>query len=494
AGTAVITQDHAGLWTDSRYFIQAEQELADSEVVLHRLQVPHTAEHLDWLLEHLPAESNIAMDGQQASMQQLRGLQRTLRGGDFLYNFYNQVISASWLDRPALPQRPVFELPVEFAGKSRAQKFAALRSTLMGNGDDAILISALDEIAWLFNLRGSDVPCNPVFYAYAYLDQGKAVLFVHKNKLDQELIDDLKRENILLKEYDDIYTFVQNELDDNQILVDPRSTNYNLYTLLPPNQVRDDDSPIQLSKTIKNATEIAQIRKAMLKDGVALTQLYRWIEASLDAGMSITEAEVAEQLDAFRRQQLNYHGESFSAIVGYQGNGAIVHYHPDPERSATLKPEGILLIDSGGQYLEGTTDITRTTALGSPTSKQKEHYTLVLKGHIQLDQAVFPAGTTGVQLDILARKALWQSQLNYGHGTGHGVGHFLNVHEGPQAFTPAVHSEKGTTAFLEGMLTSNEPGLYLEGQYGIRIENLILCIAAGKSPFGNFLKFEALTL
>ena len=494
AGTAVITHNHAGVWTDSRYFIQAEQELEGSEVVLHKLTVPHTAEHLDWILANVPAGSNIAMDGQQGAMQQLRSMQRNLRSGNYLFNFYNQLLEAAWLDRPALPKRPVFELPTEFSGKSRGQKFVELRAELQNNGDTGILISALDEIAWLFNLRGSDVQCNPTFYAYAYLDQSRTVLFVHDGKVPNDIEADLKNENIELRDYDDVYSFVRDEIKSGQILVDPRSTNYTLYSQIPAEFVRDGNCPIQLAKTLKNPTEIAQIRKAMLKDGVALTQLYRWIEASLDAGVAITEAEVAEQLDAFRRQQQNYHGESFSAIVGYQGNGAIVHYRPDPNHSATLKPEGILLLDSGGQYLEGTTDITRTTALGTPTAQQKKHYTLVLKGHIQLDQAMFPAGTTGVQLDILARKALWQSQLNYGHGTGHGVGHFLNVHEGPQAFTPTAKSEKGSTPFMEGMITSNEPGFYLPGEYGIRIENLILCVPAGQTSFGSFLKFEALTL
>lgn len=492
AGTVIVTPDHAGLWTDSRYFLQAEQELTNTGVTLHRLQVPHTPEHLNWLLEHLPKGSRIGLNGLQFSQQQFQQLQASLQSGNFNFWMEADLLDQIWTNRPALPMQPIFELSTDYVGQQRIEKIQAVRQFLEQQQAGAILLSALDEIAWLLNLRGADVDCNPVFYAFALVEKNQATLFVQAEKLEASLVKELEADGIYLQPYDAAY---QLALDDQEsIILSSGSINVPLYQQFDPAQILEADSPIQLAKAKKNKTEIAQIQEAMRKDGVALTRLYRWLEVQLATGASFTEADVAVQLNQYRAAQGNYFGESFAAIVGYRSNGAIIHYHPLPATAARIEPKGLLLIDSGGQYLEGTTDITRTTSLSPPSEIQKHHYTLVLKGNIQLDRAIFPKGTTGVQLDILARQALWQELLNYGHGTGHGVGHFLNVHEGPQSISPNPRSRAGYYPMESGMLTSNEPGLYLTEQYGIRIENLILCVPAGSSDFGEFLKFETLTL
>jgi len=495
AGTIVVTPKNAGLWTDSRYFLQAEEELEDSGIRLHKLGPSRPPGHLNWLRDDLPLNSRIGFDGQLFSMEQVRQIERKLEEKEVeLVDI--DLISDLWVDRVALPTDEVFELPTEAVGQSRQDKLTAVQEKLKTLDVDFHLVTALDDIAWLFNLRGKDVDCSPVFYAFAVIGQSIAHLFVDFSKIDDEIQANLKADGIFLKSYDLIEVFLNELTHDRSILLDPAATSHRLHQALARTQVVEGEPIIPDFKSIRNPVEIDFLRQAMLKDGVALTRLFRWLEAELEQ-RTVTECEIAEQLDAFRQAQGDYFGESFPAIIGYASNGAIVHYRPEPETCAAVKKENILLLDSGGQYLQGTTDVTRTVALGVPTDEQKRHFTLVLKGMIALSNCRFPKGTAGVQLDALARQFLWQDKLNYGHGTGHGVGFFLNVHEPPQSIS-ATPAGRALVKLQPGMVTSNEPGYYKDGAYGIRTENLILCAEEeqttenGQSP--PFYHFETLTL
>jgi len=442
SGTLVVTQTEAGLWTDSRYFLQAKQQLSRSGIKLQKLTIPHTPQHIDWLAEHLPKGATIGFDGLLYAPGQVRQMAKRFYEKDIHINSDLDLIPPIWEKRPALPQAEIFELEVKYAGDNRQKKLKAIRKAMKKQGVDFHLVSTLDDIAWIFNIRGKDVDFNPVAMA--------------------------------------------------KILVDYNRINISLYNELPKKQIVEGRCISTALKAMKNATEIKNIKTAMRKDGVALTRLFRWLESTLKKRV-VSEVEVAEQLNEFRAAQGDYFGESFPAIVGYQANGAIVHYRPEKGKCAGLAPHGILLLDSGGQYLQGTTDITRTVALGKVTASQKKNFTLVLKGNIALSSARFLKGTRGNQLEVLARQYLWQEGLNYGHGTGHGVGYFLNVHEGPQAFGGGATAKANTPIEL-GMLTSNEPGFYLTNAYGIRIENLELTVFDQKTDFGEFYKFETVTL
>ena len=490
AGLAIVTQNHAGLWTDSRYFLQAETQLADSEFVLHKQGIPHAPEHLAWLRDNLESEDTAGVDGRQFSVGDIKSIQAKIKtkNADLVTDL--DLIEEIWEDRPALPSEPIFAHSVDFAGRSRAEKLAEIREQMTA---DYYLVTALDEIAWAFNLRGRDVECNPVFYAFAVIGKEQTWLFTNIEKVTEELTNTLAQDKIFLKPYVVIKTFLSNLHEEATVQYDKGTTNIQLFEAIQKGQAKAEKNIVQQLKAVKNPTEIAHTRRAMVKDGVALLRLYRWLEKTL-AERSVPETEVAEVLANYRSQQKDYYGESFDAIVGYKGNGAIVHYRAEPDTCADIKTEGILLLDSGGQYLDGTTDITRTVSLGAATDEEKFCYTRVLKGHIELAAAVFPVGTRGAQLDTLARMHLWQAGLNYGHGTGHGVGFFLNVHEGPQGFAPSPVTSRGTTVFKPGMITSNEPGFYKDGEYGIRIENLVLCVEAGENEYGKWLKFEDLTL
>lgn len=491
AATVVITQEDAGLWTDFRYFLQAENQLKGSEIILHKQQSTGTPEHISWLATHLPKGSTVGLDGYLFSVGQLRQLEKQLHPKGIEINTQLDLISDHWKNRPTLPTHTIFEYEVEFAGESRSEKLERIREKMMDKGADFHLITTLDDLAWTLNIRSKDVEANPVTIGYLVVGKSIAYLFINPEKVPDTLQQNLNDDGVILKPYEALEAFLQKL--ENPILVDDRSINVRLYQAIPEEQIiKGDNIPLAL-KAIKNATEIKHLREAMRKDGVALLRFFRWLEQELQT-QSVTEYEAGRKLDSFRAAQGNYFGESFSAIVGYNANGAIVHYRPEEKNSATIQPKGILLLDSGGQYLEGTTDITRTVALSTPTAEQKRNYTLVLKGHIALAKAKFPVGTTGVQLDTLARQFLWQQGLNYGHGTGHGVGFFLSVHEPPQGFTASPNNQRGSTAQEPGMLTSNEPGLYKAGDYGIRIENLVLCIAAETTDFGSFLQFDTLTV
>jgi Xaa-Pro aminopeptidase len=491
AGMVIITADHAGLWTDSRYFLQAEQQLQGSTFVLHPLSATGTTDYIGWLAENLPPGSTVGLDGSLFSVAQLRKLEKHLHPKEIVINFQVDLIAAIWQDRPPVPLAPVVEYPLEYAGESRAAKLSRIRTKMLEKNVAFHLITTLDDIAWTLNLRGRDIEYNPLIISYLLVAKETAYFFINPAKVSDEIKQQLNADGVMLKSYDSLENFLKKL--EQPVLIDDRSLNVQLYRALP-NQlvVKGDNIPLYL-KTIKNPTEIAFLRQALRKDGVALTRFFRWLEQAL-LTRTVPEYEAGRMLNDFRAAQGNYFGESFSAIIGYNANGAIVHYRPEQNTSAAIKSEGILLVDSGGQYLEGTTDITRTVALSTPTAEQKRHFTLVLKGHITLAKAKFPTGTTGVQLDTLARQFLWQHGLNFGHGTGHGVGFFLSVHEPPQGFTSSPHNQRGTTAFQPGMLTSNEPGFYKTGAYGIRIENLVLCVEAEATEFGQFLQFETLSL
>lgn len=492
AGTLVVTQEHAGLWTDSRYFLQAERQLKGSGIALHKLTIAHTAEHLEWLKNNMQEGSKLGFDGKVFSAAQVRQMARMLESKHIILQGDPDLFEKIWTNRPPLPSNPIFEVPAKIAGRTRLEKLRQVRDILLERKASWHFISALDEIAWLFNLRGSDVECNPVFVAFAVVGLDRAYLFAQEHKFSNELKNELKSDAIVLKPYDGIDQFLQNIPSRQPILIDRATISNHLFSAIKEDLRLEGDNIIDKLKTIKNETEQAHLRNAMVKDGVVLVKLFRWLEDVLKE-RAVPETEVAEKLIELRRQQALYQGESFEAIVGYQSNGAIVHYRPEHKTCAKIRRKGLLLLDCGGQYTDGTTDITRTIALSRPNTRQKIDFTLVLKGHLAIAMAKFPTGTHGVQLDTMARIYLWRHLRNYGHGTGHGVGFFLNVHEGPQGMSPII-SNRSKTPFEPGMLTSNEPGLYRTGEYGIRIENLVLCREDSSNEFGNFLGFETLSL
>lgn len=492
AGTAIITMDYAGVWTDSRYFLQGENELADSEFILERQTIPHAPQHLDWLANHLPKGATLGFDGDVFSVAQINRLRNKLAHLNIQYAYAKDLLNDIWTDRPALPQTNVFELPTAYAGQSRAEKITAIRAEM---GTAAYyLVTGLDDIAWLLNIRGSDIDFNPVSISYLLIGKEEVRWFIDDIKVPESMKTQMVSEGIELMPYDALAPFLRQLSPGMNVLYAQAATSVLIYEAMEKEQWMRGANLIRPLKAIKNEIEIGHIREAMRKDGVALLRLYRWLDKELKAGRTISEYDLGEQLAAFRAQQGNYHGESFSAIVGYKGNGAIVHYRAEQDSCAQINKEGMLLLDSGGQYTEGTTDITRTICLSEPTEEQQRHYTLVLKGNIALSRAVFPKGTTGVQLDTLARMHLWQHGLNYGHGTGHGVGFFLNVHEPPQGFAPSPKAGRGLTPFEPGMLTSNEPGYYKADAYGIRIENLEICVEKMETEHGPYYGFEPVTL
>ncbi len=487
AGTAIVTQDHAGLWTDSRYFLQAERELSESEFQLHKLDGTKESTYPAWLSENMEEGSVIGFDPKTITLEQRRVLEKDLPEGIKFFTKYD-FLEKIWHDRPSLPQENAYEFPSSMSGETRTERIGKMRARLEEYDADFLLVPTLDDIAWIFNLRGNDVAFNPVTVSYALIAREESHLFINEAKLKPVFADRLMNDNIQIHAYSEIGKFLQALEQDEVLILDPKLTSIYLAEKI---EVKTIEKPLlsRSLKAIKNDTEIEHIKNAMIKDGVALTKAFLWLEKTLDE-RTVTEHEFSEKLAECRATQKDYKGESFNAIIGYKGNGAIVHYSPSPDGSAEIHKSGILLCDSGGHYLDGTTDITRTIPLSTPSVDMQKHYTLVLKGHIDLSTAIFPEGTRGVQLDTLARRHLWNEGLNYGHGTGHGVGFFLNVHEPPQGFTAAL-DQRGTTVLKPGMLSSDEPGFYLEGEYGIRIENLILC---KKSDYSGFLKHQAVTL
>ncbi|TKG95561.1 aminopeptidase P family protein [Puteibacter caeruleilacunae] len=487
AGLVVVTLEQAGLWTDSRYFIQAEQQLQGTGIELFKMRMPGTPDPESWVAEQINSDQKIAIDGKCLSLNAYRKLQEATSSEIIDADLLEEV----WIDRPSMPQQKAFELSIEYCGESRKSKIERIQKTLIEKNASCQIISALDEIAWTFNLRGTDIQFNPVWIAYAVVGQQATYLFCEDAKLDDQLKTELTEEGITILPYEQIYTTDWIPEEIKSFYIDPDRTNYSVYrTIQSDYTVIEGISQPCLFKAQKNEVEISNFHKAMAKDGAALVNFMYWLQKQMQQDDSISEYDVRLQLQKFRAEQDNYQGESFYPIVGYAGNGAIVHYHVEESSAATIQNKGLLLIDSGGQYLQGTTDITRTFAVGPVSDEEKHHFTLVLKGMISLTQAQFPENTKGYHIDILARQALWQNQLNYGHGTGHGIGHFLNVHEGPMS----IRQEFNEHTLKPGMVMSNEPGFYKEGAYGIRIENVIACKENGSSDYGNFLAFDTLTL
>lgn len=488
-GTVVVTTREAGLWTDSRYFIQAAQQLDGSGIELHKLRIPGAVDYPEWLANHLPAGSKVGLDSFCTPVEIMKDLQEKLSIKEIRVIEKTDLLGELWLDRPALPENPVFLLPAEISGKSTAEKLLDVRSWLEETGCDYFMLSSLDEIAWLYNLRCDDIAYNPVAISYAVVGRTQAWLFIKHSKVPQAVQEELATAGIELRDYHHLFLFLK-ELDKKVCFgVDPSTLNYAVYhQLVSLFQVREIVSPVIIAKAIKNSVEIEGIRKACLQDGIAMSKFFYWLEQHIAHGLS--EAAVAERLTAFRAENEGYVSDSFDTISAYGENAALPHYSAKPGNAALLKPHGLYLVDSGAQYLHGTTDITRTISLGELTHLEKEDYTLVLKGMIALAECRFPKGTSGCNIDVLARQPLWQQLRNFGHGTGHGIGFFLNVHEGPQS----IRQELKYQPLIPGMLTSDEPGIYREGSHGIRHENMLLCIPFDSNEFGEWLGFETVTL
>ncbi|MFT4223441.1 aminopeptidase P family protein [Dysgonomonas sp.] len=488
AGTVVVTRDKAGLWTDSRYFLQAANELDGNVITLFKDGLPDTPSIEEWLTTELDKGENVGIDGSVYAAKDAISLTHKLNmKGLHLISDYDP-FGTIWHDRPAIPANPIFVLPEKYTGEATNKKIARICDAVEKAGAESLLVASLDTIAWIFNIRGNDVKCNPVAVSYAYISRKETVLFIDPKKLTAETTGYLKSEGVTIAEYGKILDYVSKI--KTSVCLDGNKVTFKLYNTIPQGlHIVDIPSPADLMKSIKNKTEIEGFRKAMKKDGVALVRFFMWLEKAVPKG-EVEEITIPAKLVEYRGQQQNFVGESFDTISGYGPNGAIVHYHVSEESSLPVKAEGLLLVDSGAQYFDGTTDITRTVSVGALTDQMKKDYTMVLKGHIDIATAVYPQGTRGSQLDILARKALWDNGLNYLHGTGHGIGHFLNVHEGPQN----IRMNENPTTLQIGMVTSNEPGLYRAGQYGIRIENLVLTKHEVTTGFGDFYSFETLTL
>jgi Xaa-Pro aminopeptidase len=489
AGTIVVTLHEAGLWTDSRYFLQADEELKDTGIKLFKERIPGTPTIAQWLSENLKPGETVGVDGKVYSAKEANGLLQIFAQKELELNTEYDPFDEIWEDRPMIPQMPVYELPIEYAGASPSEKISRINDELAKSGATGLLVSSLDTIAWIFNLRGDDVEYNPVFVAYAYISTKQTVLFIDPKKINPETASHLQREGVILGHYDKFPDYICS-LHEETICIQSDKTSYSLCKQAETkNRIIDCTSPADLLKAQKNKVEIEGFRRALVKDGVALVRFFRWLEEAVPTGI-VTEHLISEKLVEYRSQQEHFVGESFGTIAGFQANGAIVHYHADKNTSKQVSNEGFLLIDSGGQYFDGTTDITRTIALGELSQDMKRDYTNVLKGHIALASAIFPEGTRGSQLDVLTRQFLWKSCANYLHGTGHGIGHFLNVHEGPQS----IRMEENPVTLHEGMVMSNEPGIYRTGKYGARTENLVVIKEFGETEFGKFYQFETLTL
>ena len=487
AGTAVVTLNAAALWTDSRYFLAAEEQLKGTEYQLMKLKVEGTPTIAEWLGRECGAGAEVAVDGMVNSANSVKELIADLRrqGGITVRTNFDP-LKLIWRDRPAIPENALEIYPTEYAGETTASKIARIRKALREKHADGMLMAALDDIAWTLNLRGTDVHCNPVFVSYLLISTQDVTLYIDKVKLTPEVSAYLQQEGVSVDGYENVVKGLKDYFEYN-ILIDPDEVNYTLYKAVTRERV-EEESPVKRMKTVKNPTEMAGFRSAMLRDGIAMVKFLKWLEERGEGNE--TELSVDRHLTALRAEQPLYRDLSFDTIAGYGAHAAIVHYEATPETDIPLEPHGLLLLDSGAQYLDGTTDITRTIALGPLTDEEKLVYTLVLKGHIQIELAKFPSGVSGTQLDILAREAMWREGLNYLHGTGHGVGSYLNVHEGPHQ----IRMEWKPAPFVSGMTVTDEPGIYLAGRCGVRIENTLLVVPYKETEFGQFLQFEPLTL
>ena len=490
AGTAVVTMKSAALWTDSRYFLAAEEQLKGTEFQLMKLKIEGTPTISEWLAQELQGENaEVGLDGMVNSYHETMGLIADLRkSGGITVRTNFDPLGLIWTDRPAIPANPVEIQPMEFAGESVASKISRIRTALRQRHADGMLISALDDIAWTLNLRGTDVHCVPVFVSYLLISSQQVSLYVDSAKINDEVKAYLTENGISLYPYNKVAEGLERYSEYN-ILLDGDETSYFLWKTVKCQEIIAGNSPVPAMKAQKNDREIAGFRQAMLRDGVAMVKFLRWLKPAVEAGGQ-TEISIDRKLTSLRAEQHLFRDISFDTIAGYQAHGAIVHYEATPETDVALKPEGLILIDSGAQYQDGTTDITRTIALGPVTEEMKHVYTLVLKGHIQLELAKFPDGASGTQLDALARECMWREGYNYLHGTGHGVGSYLSVHEGPHQ----IRMEWKPTPLRAGMTVTDEPGLYLSGKFGVRIENTLLIKDYQATEFGKFLQMESLTL
>ena len=492
AGTAVVTLNSAALWTDSRYFIAAEDMLRNTEFQLMKLKMEGTPTIAQWIGQEVaamdePHSTEVGIDGMVSSANSVRELIADLRReGGLTLRTNLDPLAQIWRQRPVIPLNPVEPHPMEYAGEETASKLVRIRQALRQQHADGMLMASLDDIAWTLNLRGTDVHCNPVFVSYLLISSQSATLYIYKEKLSPEICAYLKENHIEVDDYDRVGQGLKDYFEYN-ILLDPDEVSYTLYKAVR-REVVEAESPVKRMKTVKNAVEQDGFRRAMLRDGIAMVQFLKWLD---EADVSHeTEISIDRRLTALRARQPLYRDISFDTIAGYGDHAAIIHYEATPETDIPLKPEGLLLLDSGAQYLDGTTDITRTIALGPLSDYQRHVYTLVLKGHIQVEMAKFPSGISGTQLDVLAKRAMWREGLHYLHGTGHGVGTYLNVHEGPHQ----IRMEWKPAPLVEGMTVTDEPGIYLPGRFGVRIENTLLIVPYQDTEFGHFLQFEPLTL
>jgi peptidase, M24 family protein len=491
AGTAVVTLEDAAVWTDSRYFIAAEEQLHGTEFKLMKDGMPGTPSIAEWLADKLKYTNNteVALDGMVNTLNEVNALKEELRKlGGLTLRTNLDPLKTIWTNRPEIPTNKVELQPLELAGEETRHKIERIRMALRAVHADGTLVSTLDDVAWTLNLRGSDVECNPVFVAYLLIEQQRTTLYINKEKLTNEVYNYLLSQQIDVEDYADVTKGLANYAEYN-ILLDPNTTNYTLAKMVKCQEIVTKPSPVPALKAVKNEAEIRGFRNAMLKDGIAMVKFLKWLKPAVEAGNE-TEMSLDDKLTSLRAEQPLFKGKSFETIVGYEAHGAIVHYEATPETNIPIKPHGLVLIDSGGQYQDGTTDITRTIALGDTTPEQRTAYTLVLKGFINFAMLKFPDGATGTQLDATARLPLWREGMNYLHGTGHGVGAYLNVHEGPHQ----VRMQWRPAPFHAGMTVTDEPGLYVEGLFGIRIENTLLTTPYRSTPFGEFLQFSSLTL
>jgi len=493
AATVIVTHNFAGFWTDSRYYVQAEEQLGNSEFQLMRPKIYESSDYLEWLEENLKDGSRLAFDGRLFSKTTTEKIRKRLERKDIHIDITCDLISGIWDDRPPMPSSPAFDFPVEFCGRDRVSKIGEVRELMKSKGADYQLLTASDDIMWLLNIRGSDIRYSPLFLSFALIGEEEFRLFADRERIPEKLLADLEALKIDILPYNRTSYKLGALKEGSTVLLNPLNTSTALYDSIPAGvRVIEEISIPSALKVVKNMTETGNIGQAMLKDGVALAKFFFWFENN-PGKKEISELQIAEKLLELRLQQENFIGPAFETIAAFDKHGALPHYSAASGSDARAGVDGILLVDSGGHYYEGTTDITRTIATGIPTEKQKKDFSLVLKGLISLATAKFPMGTKGCQLDILARKALWQNGLNYGHGTGHGVGFCLNVHEGPVNITPSLPADN-RVSILPGMLFSNEPAIYREGEYGIRTENLMICYEDEETEFGQFLRFDTVSL
>lgn len=489
AGTAVVTLQKAGLWTDSRYFLQAAEQLEGTGIDLYKEMLPDTPSISQFLIAELNPGEAVGIDATVFSTRGALALREELAAAGIELKTIADPMAEIWSDRPTIPQDPIVVHPLRYAGKPTTEKLEEIRRALATQGAEAIFVSQLDEIAWTLNLRGSDVHCNPVFVAYLYIGKEESILFTDATKIPQETANYLASIPVSVAPYTEAASKLS-QLQGIRLLLDLPKTNAAIYqAALQGCHIIEQASPICLMKSVKNETEQNGFREAMIRDGVAMVKFLRWLKPAVERGGE-TELSIDKKLCALRAEQSDYRGISFDTIAGYAAHGAIVHYEATPETDIPLQPKGLLLLDSGGQYLDGTTDLTRTIALGPTTEEERTDYTLVLKGFLTLMNAEFPDGTCGTQLDVLARQAMWKRGINYLHGTGHGVGAYLCVHEGPHQ----IRMNHMPTVLKAGMTVTDEPGIYKAGKHGIRTENTLLIVPAQETPFGTFYRFEALTL